>query len=423
MHITVITAHYSKTNPFILEAYRSLCAQEWQDWEWVIIANNGGTLPEALMNDARIRVIPAGPDEPPCIGYFKRLACQEAKGEVIVELDADDLLTEDCLSAVAEAFEKPEVNLVYSNCAEFHHETWAPNSYNAYFGWVSRPWVWHGHTLIETVAFEPSPHMMRMVWWCPNHVRAWRANAYWAVGGHDGSMGVGDDHDLMCRFYLGSQKGQIVHLDRCLYLYRIHEANTVKTANKAIQEASWGNYNRYVRRLAEHWCDLENLPKVDLGARFNKPAGYIGFDMRPGPGVDHVCDLRQGIPCEDSSIGLIRAYDFLEHLPDPVFTMNEIWRVLVPGGWLLARIPSTDGRGAFQDPTHISFWNENSFWYYTSAQYAAFAPEFKGRFQVSRVVTIYQDAWHEEHRICHVDAQLIALKPGYKPVGGVLWPS
>ncbi len=28
-------------------------------------------------------------------------------------------------------------------------------------------------------------------------------------------------------------------------------------------------------------------------------------------------------------------------------------------------VPSTDGRGAFQDPTHVSFWNINSFMYYS----------------------------------------------------------
>jgi len=26
--------------------------------------------------------------------------------------------------------------------------------------------------------------------------------------------------------------------------------------------------------------------------------------------------------------------------------------------------PSTDGRGAFQDPTHLSFWNLNSWFYF-----------------------------------------------------------
>ena len=33
---------------------------------------------------------------------------------------------------------------------------------------------------------------------------------------------------------------------------------------------------------------------------------------------------------------------------------------------LLSLTPSTDGRGAYQDPTHVAFYNENSFWYYTN---------------------------------------------------------
>ncbi len=39
--------------------------------------------------------------------------------------------------------------------------------------------------------------------------------------------------------------------------------------------------------------------------------------------------------------------------------MNEIWRICKPGATLDILVPSTDGRGAFQDPTHVSFWNIN----------------------------------------------------------------
>jgi hypothetical protein len=38
--------------------------------------------------------------------------------------------------------------------------------------------------------------------------------------------------------------------------------------------------------------------------------------------------------------------------------------VLTHLGKLDILVPSTDGRGAFQDPTHVSFWNINSFYYY-----------------------------------------------------------
>ena len=46
--------------------------------------------------------------------------------------------------------------------------------------------------------------------------------------------------------------------------------------------------------------------------------------------------------------------------------MNELWRVTQPGGLVEITVPTTDGAGAWQDPTHVSFWNRRSFLYYES---------------------------------------------------------
>ena len=75
-------------------------------------------------------------------------------------------------------------------------------------------------------------------------------------------------------------------------------------------------------------------------------------------------DLRKKFPWEDSVIDIVRAHDILEHLPSKVRTMNEIHRVLKPGGKLELFIPTTDGRGAWQDPTHVSFWTPNDLFYF-----------------------------------------------------------
>jgi SAM-dependent methyltransferase len=85
-------------------------------------------------------------------------------------------------------------------------------------------------------------------------------------------------------------------------------------------------------------------------------------------------DLSTVWPWPDSTIEEIIADDIIEHLPDKIQTMNEIHRVLVPGGLAHIFVPTTDGRGAWQDPTHVSYWNRNSFWYYTKgvAEYERF---------------------------------------------------
>ena len=115
---------------------------------------------------------------------------------------------------------------------------------------------------------------------------------------------------------------------------------------------------------------------------------------------------------------MIRAFDFLEHVADKVALINELYRLLAPGGLLLSMTPSTDGRGAFQDPTHVAFYNENSFWYYTEANYRNYVPEIAAKFQGSRLYTAHPTEWHAQHDISYVTANLIALKEPMDRNGG-----
>lgn len=126
--------------------------------------------------------------------------------------------------------------------------------------------------------------------------------------------------------------------------------------------------------------------KVDLCCGERKPDGFVGVDCYAGGKVDIVHDLNQGFPFEDSVATYVRGYDAIEHLRDPLKTMNEIWRICQNGAVVELMVPSTDGRGAFQDPTHVSFWNENSFMYYSVdfPDYLAHAKiyGFKGAFRI-----------------------------------------
>ncbi|MGA2519716.1 MAG: hypothetical protein ABSG81_02730 [Acidimicrobiales bacterium] len=84
---------------------------------------------------------------------------------------------------------------------------------------------------------------------------------------------------------------------------------------------------------------------------------------------------------------------------------------------LLSLTPSTDGRGAFQDPTHTALFNENSFWYYSRREFARFAPALRCRFMASRLVTGFPTPWHQEHGIAYVCANLVAIKDGPRQGG------
>src|SRR6185369_13096159 len=97
-----------------------------------------------------------------------------------------------------------------------------------------------------------------------------------------------------------------------------------------------------------------------------------------------IADLEQDWPFATDSVGALRAHDLIEHIHNPIHFMNEAYRVLQHGGLLLIEVPSTDGRGAFQDPSHVTFWNSNSIWYYTRETQARYIRHLglKARFQV-----------------------------------------
>ena len=149
--------------------------------------------------------------------------------------------------------------------------------------------------------------------------------------------------------------------------------------------------------------------KLNLGCGYEKLKGYINIDSRKEVKPDKVMDVSKGLPYDDNSIDEVRAYDFLEHLlPDKtMFVVGEIFRVLKPGGKLEHFTPTTDGRGAFQDPTHRSFWNINTWLYYMNDEYRALY-NIKIKFE-----GVNKDVNTDPHnRIWHTHGVLYAVKGG-----------
>jgi hypothetical protein len=112
-------------------------------------------------------------------------------------------------------------------------------------------------------------------------------------------------------------------------------------------------------------ANIALLMRLNLGCCDSPLPGFVNVDSFARPGIE-VVDLREAWPWPDDSVEFVRAWDIVEHLPDKIFTMNEMWRVLAPSGSAEIVVPTTDGSGAFQDPTHVSFWNRRSFLYYES---------------------------------------------------------
>ncbi len=88
---------------------------------------------------------------------------------------------------------------------------------------------------------------------------------------------------------------------------------------------------------------------------------WTNLDIAPLEGVDLVHDLRFfPWPIADDTFDEIVAYDIIEHLPDTIRTMEELWRILKPGGVVEFRIPYWNSIHSINDPTHIKLFNENT---------------------------------------------------------------
>lgn len=111
--------------------------------------------------------------------------------------------------------------------------------------------------------------------------------------------------------------------------------------------------------------------KINLGCGYRKIEGFINIDNRTECDPDLIADLSNGLPFKENSIEHVRTFDFIEHIPigKVLPLIEEIYRILIPGGIWESFTPSTSGMGAFQDPTHISFHNINSHLYWTDDAY------------------------------------------------------
>jgi predicted SAM-dependent methyltransferase len=117
----------------------------------------------------------------------------------------------------------------------------------------------------------------------------------------------------------------------------------------------------------------ETPTKLDLACGQKCREGFYGVDIAAGEGVDLVCDLASfPWPFQDSSVEEAHCSHYVEHtLPvggprdGLIAFMNELWRVLKPGGKVQIIHPYALTSRAFQDPTHTRFIPEATWWYFS----------------------------------------------------------
>lgn len=416
MKFSLITPTNNKK--YLVELYQSLKQQTYPNWEWILYTN-GKLIPEQIpieiTQDPKVIVKADVPTEKSSnVGYLKNMAFRLGTGDILVEVDHDDLLDKDCLQELFEVYShKPEVGFVYSDAVVLTDD-FVP--YDTSVGWEFYNYTYEDKDYTVPKSFEASAASLGTIWWAPDHVRSWRRETYLQVGGHNEDLSILDDHDLMIRTYLVTK---FYYIEKPLYLYRIHGENTWIERNERIQTGTVDLFYKWAESLAERDAELENLFKVEISLDGHKKKGYVAVGDCDCGGI--TWDMNSKLPFEDNTVGVIRLNHTLPLIKmPPADFMNELYRVLSDGGWVFIEVPSTDGRGAWQDPSHLTRWNENSFWYYTNQNFSRFVPNANYRFQNFFTRTYFPSEWWKENNIPLVQAQLRAVKSDRRRPNNIL---
>ncbi len=110
---------------------------------------------------------------------------------------------------------------------------------------------------------------------------------------------------------------------------------------------------------------LNGVRALDVGCGGRKLPGAVGMDTLSLAGVDVVHDANNiPWPFEAGTFELVFLNHALEHVGNLVAVMDEIHRVLRPGGRLVVQVPYFRSVDAFNDPTHTHFFTAGSLDYF-----------------------------------------------------------
>ncbi|MEM1169040.1 MAG: methyltransferase domain-containing protein [Cyanobacteria bacterium P01_H01_bin.35] len=108
------------------------------------------------------------------------------------------------------------------------------------------------------------------------------------------------------------------------------------------------------KNLVEGKKILHFAPEKMLRTIFkNAAASYITADFLR-PEYDLKLDISEMSRFPDNNFDLLIACDVLEHVPDHIKAMQEIYRVLAPGGFAILTVPQKDNlETTFEDPSIV----------------------------------------------------------------------
>lgn len=101
---------------------------------------------------------------------------------------------------------------------------------------------------------------------------------------------------------------------------------------------------------------------LDVGCGANKTAGAIGLDNNPRTAADVIHDLGDiPYPFADDEFDEVVSNHVVEHIPDVMAFMSELYRITKHGGRIKLLTPHYTNPDWASDPTHRNHFNSFTF--------------------------------------------------------------
>jgi glycosyltransferase involved in cell wall biosynthesis len=255
------------TKEKLWKTYESVRNQTYPNWEWVIVndsSDNGKTLKIALeiaSQDFRVKVYDFREKSGGIIGESKYRAATLTRGKWLAELDHDDYIMPDCARYIIEASVRfRDAGFIYTDSVELdenHNSMTYPDGFCFGYGKYRKEYH-YGKTWDVVDSANINPKTIRHIVGVPNHIRAWRRDIYFEVGGHNRDLAIADDYELIVRTFLKTKFVRIPKLGYLQYIY--HNANGRNT-----HDLSRADIQRRVRSIMYFYNDAINERFKELG--------------------------------------------------------------------------------------------------------------------------------------------------------------
>jgi glycosyltransferase involved in cell wall biosynthesis len=232
---------YDKIN----RVYKSIIAQKYRDWEWIILDDSPDDmhfsfLKEKFSMDRKVRLYKRSSNSGN-IGNVKNEAVSLCRGKYILEMDHDDEIIEDVLSDATKIFEADkEVGFIYMDFININE-----NGSNYWYGdFTSKGYAgyYRQKYMGKWVEVYMSPNINNItlshIVCLPNHPRIWKTEILLKLGNYSEFLPICDDQEILMKTALNTKIVKIPKLGYIQYmndnnnnfsLIRNHEINRLGT--------------------------------------------------------------------------------------------------------------------------------------------------------------------------------------------------